>query len=95
MKAFASIVSVLSLAIAGSASAAPAKNNLANVLFGDSSRSSQKSRHFVVDNDRRHPDRGKGHGRDKDRDHGNGHSPGHGGGHCRGHHDEFCGPASP
>lgn len=95
MKALASIVSVLSLAIAGSASAAPARNTLATALFRDGPRSLQ-GQHLGFDN-RQHPDRGNGHGygRDKDRDRGKGHSPGHGGGHCRGHHDDFCGPASP
>lgn len=103
MKAVASIIGILALGAAGTASADSGKSRLVDVLFSGNSSSQldrQSGRDILPDLSRRDNGRhlGKGNGNGNPHgghDHGNGHTPGHGNGHCRGHVDDFCGPASP
>jgi hypothetical protein len=99
MKALASLIGVVALAYAGTASATPGGFTLANVLFRDNS--FQQGRfdffdHFRRDRFDRHHGNHFGHGHDDDHDgdhghghgndhHGHDHGHGHGPGHGGGH----------
>jgi hypothetical protein len=77
MKAFASIVGILTLSAAGAASASPGGSHLAKALFSKPASAQSAQRYDFDDFRRGHQGRGNGYG------HGNGHGNGYGHGHDR------------